>query len=77
MYHCPKCQSNKTRRAILIDSFDELRMPNGDVYRPEYHGSPYVCEECKNVFAVGIEKMPYIEHIKKMQEEEGEMSNVR
>jgi hypothetical protein len=72
-YHCPKCFSNKTRRAILLDSFDKLQMPNGEVYRPEYHGSPYVCDDCHNVFAVGIEKMTYAEHIDKIREE----NNVR
>lgn len=44
-------------------------MPNGESYRPELHGSPYVCNDCHNVFAVGIERMPYAEHIDKIREE--------
>jgi len=69
-YHCPRCHSNNTKRAILIDSFDDLRMPNGESYHPERHGSPYVCNDCHNVFVVGIEKMPYAEHIQKIREGE-------
>ena len=67
-YMCPKCKSRNTRRAIIIDDFNDLYV-GSEKYIPEKHGSPYQCNECNNVFVVGIERMPYIEHIKLIQAE--------
>jgi len=69
IYHCPKCSSNNTERAILITSFKELKMPNDESYNPKMHGNPFKCNNCGNIFAVGIDKIPYIEHCKKAAEE--------
>lgn len=76
-YHCPKCKSNNTKRAILITSFEKLTMPNGDMYNPRQHGNPFRCLECNNVFAVGIDKISYLEHCKKAGEEAEEIRKIK
>lgn len=68
-YHCPKCSSNNTKRAVLCE-IRPLYLEGTDVeYKNDLHGNPYVCKDCKHVFAVGIEKLPYIEHCQKAVEE--------
>jgi len=70
MYHCPKCFSNNTERAVLITSHEELILEHhGIKYNRKEHGNPFKCNECGQVFAVGIDKIPYIEHCQKAVEE--------